>query len=607
MWKDSETNVDYLDFDYLRQSVIEVISDEKLSPSSIGIYGAWGSGKSSLMKMCIDELDKQQDTLCIYFNGWLFEGYEDSKTTIINKILDEIQQKRSLTGKAKNVLKNLYKDVDKMGMAKKGLQMGLDFLLTGGFGTIAQLTIPSLLKSLNIGLDEVDTKKLRKALKVKSNTKDVRELLESYQKNFTKLLDNTSIKKLVVFVDELDRCNPDTVLHTLEAIRLFLFVPRTSFVIGADEEHIMNAVRLKFNDISDHQFELGKEYLEKLIQYPVKIPPMSPKEISTYILCLLLSNNIDKVQFSTFLALIREQRNKDYMNFEISQALINEKMPKIKEEFQFAYAFSMQISSTLAENLKGNPRHCKRFLNALMLRKFMADYKCLNIDVRVLGKLMLVEYFKASLFKKIAELQARECGKPQSIKEIESNIEAANNDLLNGDSEQWVKDWFASEPKLSEHDLRPYIFVSRESLNDKFENKYMNLSKIAQEVLQKVKSKSDALFQAGMKEAKSLSEFEKMSILQVLHNSIIKMDFAENELFIHMLEYSMIEDSLKSETVIFMHKIPAKKVNISWLPQLRVFADTMKNKSPIEGIVRDWASKNKSIVKAINATFNKED
>lgn len=50
LWKDSETVVDYLNFDYIIDAVVNIVLDEELSPSSIGLYGDWGSGKSSLMK-----------------------------------------------------------------------------------------------------------------------------------------------------------------------------------------------------------------------------------------------------------------------------------------------------------------------------------------------------------------------------------------------------------------------------------------------------------------------------------------------------------------------------------------------------------------------------
>ena len=80
MWKDSETKIDFLDFEYLTKTVTDIINNKSLSPSSIGVYGNWGSGKSSLMQMCIEELSK----------------------------------KKTLTEKAKGILEKLYKNTDKL-------------------------------------------------------------------------------------------------------------------------------------------------------------------------------------------------------------------------------------------------------------------------------------------------------------------------------------------------------------------------------------------------------------------------------------------------------------------------------------------------------------
>ena len=97
MWKDSETVVDYLKFDYIIDAVTKIVLDEGLSPSSIGLYGDWGSGKSSLMKMIEQKLIQGDDKsiLCVRFNGWLYEGYEDAKTALYRTILKKKKKKEN--------------------------------------------------------------------------------------------------------------------------------------------------------------------------------------------------------------------------------------------------------------------------------------------------------------------------------------------------------------------------------------------------------------------------------------------------------------------------------------------------------------------------------
>lgn len=120
MWKDSETEIDYLDFSYIVEIMKDTINDEKLLPSCIGLYGDWGSGKSSLMHMCKRQLEQQDDgTVCLLFNGWLYESYDDAKTAIIASILDGIKENRKLSDTALLILKGLYDSVDKFKAIKR--------------------------------------------------------------------------------------------------------------------------------------------------------------------------------------------------------------------------------------------------------------------------------------------------------------------------------------------------------------------------------------------------------------------------------------------------------------------------------------------------------
>ena len=107
MWKDSETEIDYLDFSYIVEIMKDTINDENLLPSCIGLYGDWGSGKSSLMHMCKKQLEEQKDrTVCLLFNGWLYESYDDAKTAILASILDGIKEGRYRRSRRNNQSRN---------------------------------------------------------------------------------------------------------------------------------------------------------------------------------------------------------------------------------------------------------------------------------------------------------------------------------------------------------------------------------------------------------------------------------------------------------------------------------------------------------------------
>ena len=205
MWKDSETNIDLLDFDYLISMTKDIIENDELTPSSIGVYGDWGSGKSSLAEMALKELSLDDDYVCLKFNGWLFEGYEDAKTALIGSILDKIAEERKPKDKALDTINRLYKSIDFFKLASKGVKYGADFLITGGIGTIADLTLQSVIskvKESNLQ-DNVSEDQVRESLEALFKKSEIRENLKSFQNDFKekneKKHSSKSLEKLAIY------------------------------------------------------------------------------------------------------------------------------------------------------------------------------------------------------------------------------------------------------------------------------------------------------------------------------------------------------------------------------------------------------------------------
>lgn len=290
MWKDCEAELDLLNFTYLSEQVAEIAKDDNLSPATIGIYGDWGSGKSTLMKLVKSLLDADENTLSVEFNGWLFEGYEDAKTALCGTILDAMHnnEKNNFFVKGKDKITELLKQVDKGKLLSKGIKYGLDFLLTGGVGTITELTLTGLISSIKQKAGDVSEDEIKKLIDTLKTEETKRTEIKNFRKTFKEIFDDCKNERLVVFIDELDRCTPDTILDIFEAIRLFLYVPGATFIIGADERLVSYAVKTKYRDIPGHDIDISKEYLEKLVQYPVKIPQLNEQEVKQYITCLLL-------------------------------------------------------------------------------------------------------------------------------------------------------------------------------------------------------------------------------------------------------------------------------------------------------------------------------
>lgn len=134
--------------------------------------------------------------------------------------------------------KELIRKIDFNKILGKGIKYGLDFFLTGGLGALTVFSIRNLLSVAKDNAGEVQAKDIEEILNKFKESDKTRTEIKNFRNEFKELLDKSKVENVVVFIDELDRCLPDTVLEVFEAMRLFLFVDGMSFVIGADERLI---------------------------------------------------------------------------------------------------------------------------------------------------------------------------------------------------------------------------------------------------------------------------------------------------------------------------------------------------------------------------------
>ena len=109
MWHDNETDKDLLGFNVHAELIKDIVIDKKMLPISIGLFGDWGSGKSSIMKMLENKLKLEEKVVTITFNGWVFEGYDDAKSALIESILKSIVKEKKISAKGIDAAKELLK------------------------------------------------------------------------------------------------------------------------------------------------------------------------------------------------------------------------------------------------------------------------------------------------------------------------------------------------------------------------------------------------------------------------------------------------------------------------------------------------------------------
>lgn len=600
MWKDSETEIDYLDFSYIVEIMKDTINDEKLLPSCIGLYGDWGSGKSSLMHMCKRQLEQQDDgTVCLLFNGWLYESYDDAKTAIIASILDGIKENRKLSDTALLILKGLYDSVDKFKAIKGGIKFGIDMAVTGGLGAITNLTIKEVVKKVQKVGEDVDEESMFQAIKDKLDYKEVREDIRDFRKKFAELITQAGIKKLVIFVDELDRCNPATILDTLEAMRLFLFNGNVSFVLGADERHVTYAIRSKFDDIEGINMDIGKEYQEKLIQYPIRIPSMNKDETEFYIMCLLAEEKLSKTEFEGLLKFLQTKRWENPLGFVLSMEVLRTHSDSIATRLNESLILSKQLSEILTQGLNGNPRQCKRFLNTLDMRKRMAKYKNVTLKSDVLAKIMEVEYFQTSLFRKMISLLG-ENKLGTELEGFETDQEEKINALDPWKNELWVNRWMKAKPFLAKEKLEDYFYFMRASVKDNMFTSIEKMSEDAKKIFEALLKHSDVAFKQAEEHIDKMTIFDQNQILDGLYQDVVSDEKYDKNKIRFFLLWGGLNEQLQENTIKYCENLSSKSISISHVPYFEAFYVECKKNEEMYKILEQWKNENSVLKKAID-------
>lgn len=493
VWSDSETHEDLLGFRVHANLIRSLVTTPESLPTTVGVFGDWGGGKSSIMRMLQEDFESAEydDVVCLYFNGWQFEGYEDAKSALLSSILIQLGEHKTLGHKAKDKAVKLLRRVKWMELAKFGVKhVGVPLAaatLTGGMSAIPAAAMA--LGSSLLGHHEKTDKKTKEEMSwgelidLEPGKPDVLEV-RKFREDFEKMLGETDLRSLVVLVDDLDRCLPERLIETLEAIKLFVSVPKTAFIIGADPRIVRHAIATRYirqqlrDDIAasgsekrEEEYDLVQDYLEKLIQVPYYLPRLSPPEIETYLNLLACQRGLPpelwrKVR-EGWEAARKEHFYKPFQQAAIRKAVTNDSA--FTPELNAQLSWSGAVSQVVAEGLKGNPRQVKRMLNALSLRKQLAVVAGMEISDTVLAKLMVLEYSRLDRFRELNSWQAAEEGHPKHIRDLEQfaihDKPAPIFDSIDRWTEPTVRSWLRIEPPLRDIDLRDYFWLARDKTN----------------------------------------------------------------------------------------------------------------------------------------------
>ena len=480
MWQDNETERDFLNFSGVADTVAEIIVQADGEPVSIGVSGAWGVGKSTMIRLIRRALDGREDGdhsdfVFVDFNAWLYQGYDDARASLLDVIATELelQAKARETGIEK--VQALIQRVNWLRAAKltagSGLALALGLPPTGLIGEAVRVGKAALGgKVTSDDLDAIGSTAAEAAAAASElinpapDSSPPKEI-HAIRKSFTEALSDMDIT-LVVLIDDLDRCLPPTTISTLEAIRLFLFLENTAFVIAADDTMIKHAVRKHFEGIENES--LVTNYFDKLIQIPIRVPPLGTQEVRAYMMLLFVENSsLSEGDKEAIREKVCNQLQQTWSGQRVDRAFIETTYDEFSTELlgRFDTADRLAPLMVSASQIAGNPRLIKRFLNALSIRMAIARLHNVAVDEAVLAKLMLFERSGPSIAytELIRVVNENEGGQPTFLASWEEKALAGQELELDGPwDDAFVREWLTLQPQLANIDLRGALYVSRE-------------------------------------------------------------------------------------------------------------------------------------------------
>lgn len=502
MWSDRDTDQDFLGYSSYVSVLAETCTMQDLAPLTLGIFGAWGSGKTSLMRMLQAKVEAgavAAKTRTLWFNAWRYEGREEAHSALIHAILKKVVEGKTLVQEVKDRLAKLKTGA---GILKLGKSIG---------------------KSLMTMTPDIDG--IIECFKKESEK--LAETMDEFERDLTKLLVDLEIERMVVFIDDLDRCSSAKVIETFETIKLFLNTPACTFVIGADAAKIQHAVGEVYG-VADSKRQ--KDFLEKIVQIPFTIPEQDLRDIACYVGMLVIGRNLDRGHWPKLLGARRGFYTcKGSIEDEIcgwpenNKALIDSKLKEVGEELKAV----MPYVQSLARGLRGNPRQIKRFLNIISLRRRLAKENELEVRQDLLIKLAVLEYVWEDFFNAVVETVDPETGHSALIGEVakaaESEDGKQNVSKLVTESVGRVGliEYLNAEPKLTgDINLNDYLFLAQTSLSRGRQTGLQPADEKAKSLAVAIESDDPVRARAGCKQAAAQEPALVASVVRILLNDL---------------------------------------------------------------------------------------
>lgn len=237
--------------------LLTTLIDRADMPTTLGIFGAWGTGKTTLMHKLQAKLEATDRFDTLWCDIWRYDDRGSMRKALVRTVYSHMRQGQPLPAKIREYVSKsppvVASIAERIKTKLKGLGVEVEFDPEGLFAEVDAL----------FKLDELFTDRFEKA----------------FQDVLAEHLANTASESLVIFLDDLDRCSPPGIVSALEATKLYLDLPHVAFVVGCDAVTIAKAVVRAYGEETGIS---GHEYLGKMFQMQFAIPTPSPPQVRKY-------------------------------------------------------------------------------------------------------------------------------------------------------------------------------------------------------------------------------------------------------------------------------------------------------------------------------------
>jgi hypothetical protein len=359
---------------------------------AIGIFGSWGSGKTTLMRAILKRIEERADVIPVWFNAWRYEREEHliiPLLDVVREALVEWAEERERKADAQQkVIGRARRAASAMGAAARAIATGISFSarLPGGFAE-ARLELDKVLTSTADGDGADDPASLYHASFV-TMAKAVNEFVTAGGRQRP---DSAGPRRrIVVFIDDLDRCLPLNALTVLESMKLFFDLEGFVFVAGLDQQVIERAIELRYADPRERPAEAsangtstdraagqtssspapvisGRDYIKKIFQVPFGLPPVDRSELKDLVSRLVEARGLYAAQKNELTGRIL-----DHLNFFSDETGVN---PREIKRLVNAYTLQAKLMSLKLAKRGRNEKVDLDTILALQVIAFRPDWE----------------------------------------------------------------------------------------------------------------------------------------------------------------------------------------------------------------------------------------